>query len=116
MRDALGDLMDVPDSWVQRSNYSAPPVPGSTRASDRGRGFRPLDAPSLTITSRRMHFSPDASARLHPDARTITVAQSAVLQGFPYDHPFRGDTTSAYLQVGNAIPVPLAAAVLRTFL
>lgn len=116
MAEALASVSEVPTGWIQRSNYSAPPTEHSTAAQDRGRGSRRLDEPSMTLTSRRMHWSPDAAARIHPDARTITVRESGVLQGFPSDWPFRGNTVSQYLQMGNAIPVPLAKAILKTFL
>lgn len=41
-----------------------------------------------------------------------TIAESAVLQGFPADYPFFGGTGQRAQQVGNAIAVPVAAAVL----
>lgn len=40
----------------------------------------------------------------------LTVEQAAALQGFPAGFPWR--TPDPHLQVGNAIPVPLAAALL----
>jgi DNA (cytosine-5)-methyltransferase 1 len=39
-----------------------------------------------------------------------------VLQGFPADLPVAGGRTSQFRQVGNAIPPPMAAAVLRSLL
>lgn len=48
-----------------------------------------------------------------PNARKITVAEAAVLQGFPADFPFRGTKTSQFRQVGNAVPPPVGLAVLR---
>lgn len=43
----------------------------------------------------------------------ISVADALVLQGFPADYPVQGSRTAQYLQVGNAIPPPLAEVVLR---
>lgn len=43
----------------------------------------------------------------------LTTAQTALLQGFPTDWEFQGRKTSAYRQVGNAFPPPVAAAVGR---
>lgn len=48
-----------------------------------------------------------------PGSVRITLAQAAHLQGFPPDHPWQGPETAQWLQVGNAIPVALAEAVLR---
>lgn len=44
----------------------------------------------------------------------LTVAQMALLQGFPADWTFAGRKTSAYRQVGNAFPPPVAEAVGRS--
>jgi DNA (cytosine-5)-methyltransferase 1 len=41
----------------------------------------------------------------------LTVAMTAVLQGFPRDWRFSGGKTAAYRQVGNAFPPPVAEAV-----
>jgi DNA (cytosine-5)-methyltransferase 1 len=44
-------------------------------------------------------------------ARRITVEEAALVQTFPADMPWAGKTSSRYRQVGNAVPVSLAAAV-----
>ncbi|MFI7338421.1 DNA cytosine methyltransferase [Streptomyces sp. NPDC050085] len=41
----------------------------------------------------------------------LTVAQAAIIQGFPEDWAFTGGKTARYRQVGNAFPPPVAAAV-----
>jgi DNA (cytosine-5)-methyltransferase 1 len=43
----------------------------------------------------------------------LAPAQAAVLQGFRHDHPFRGSRAARFLQIANAVPPPLGAAVLR---
>lgn len=73
--------------------------------------FRRLswDAPSPTITGRPNR---KASAVCHPDfIRPLSVRESARLQGFPDDWDFYGSMSSQYMQVGNAVPVPLGTAV-----
>jgi DNA (cytosine-5)-methyltransferase 1 len=44
-------------------------------------------------------------------ARRLTIAETALVQGFPVDMPWAGRTSSQYRQIGNAVPVPLAHAV-----
>ena len=46
----------------------------------------------------------------------MTLEQMSILQGFPPDHPWQGNKTEVARQIGNAIPPPLAAAVLSAVL
>ena len=46
------------------------------------------------------------------DAIRLTLPEGLTLQGFPPDYPVRGTKTAQWLQVGNAIPPPLAKAIL----
>ncbi|MCA1992612.1 MAG: DNA (cytosine-5-)-methyltransferase [Coleofasciculus sp. S288] len=62
--------------------------------------------PSLTVTGYIFNKF------VHPyENRFITVREAARLQGFPDRLKFEGTLTSTQLQVGNAVPVPLAKAV-----
>lgn len=71
------------------------------------------DRPSVTI--RTEFFKPEKGRYLHPvENRAITHYEAAILQGFPPDHGFVGSKTSIARQIGNAVPVPLAAAVAKT--
>jgi DNA (cytosine-5)-methyltransferase 1 len=47
------------------------------------------------------------------NAVRVTVEQAAVLQGFPADFPWQGAQTRQFMQIGNAVPPPLARAVLE---
>ncbi len=77
------------------------------------------DAPSLTI--RTEFFKPEKGQYLHPqwDAadrsrrvnRVITHAEAAALQDFPEDYLWCGSKVEIAKQIGNAVPVGLAAAV-----
>ena len=44
----------------------------------------------------------------------LTVKMTALIQGFPHDWEFVGKKTSAYRQIGNAFPPPVAEAVARS--
>lgn len=56
---------------------------------------------------------PHWGAYIHPtEDRTITVREAARLQGFPDSFRFAGNKIGPqYVQVGNAVPVPLAFAI-----
>jgi DNA (cytosine-5)-methyltransferase 1 len=51
-----------------------------------------------------------------PDSVTITLAEALVLQGFDAGYPVDGAKTKKWEQVGNAVPPPLAAAVVGALL
>lgn len=66
--------------------------------------------PSVTI--RTEFFKPEKGRYLHPVAnRAITHYEAAILQGFGPEHRFVGSKTAIARQIGNAVPLPLAAAV-----
>lgn len=80
------------------------------------------ERPATTVVSE---FRPDIIAA--PGYRTdpksprqeaegsvkVTVQEVALLQTFPADYPWQGSKTNQFRQVGNAIPVKLAEAILR---
>ena len=72
------------------------------------------NAPSPTVTGRANR---KGSALCHPEAiRPLSVRECARLQGFPDDWTFVGSMNRQYLQVGNAVPVPLGVAIGRAIL
>lgn len=65
--------------------------------------------PSLTVTGYIFNKF------VHPfENRFITVREAARLQGFPDNLKLEGSLTSTQLQIGNAVPVPLATAVFKS--
>jgi DNA (cytosine-5)-methyltransferase 1 len=100
--------------WARQANDIAPTIVG---------GSKKHGGPDLGPTRARQ-----AWAALGVEGRTIaeeapaadfcgmprlTVDMVARLQGFPADWRFHGRKTTAYRQVGNAFPAPVAAAVAK---
>lgn len=70
------------------------------------------DKPSVTI--RTEFTKPEKGRYLHPkESRAITPYEGALLQGFPADYRFIGSVTEIVKQIGNAVPIPLGAALGR---
>jgi DNA (cytosine-5)-methyltransferase 1 len=70
------------------------------------------DRPSVTI--RTEFYKPEKGRYLHPVAdRPITHHEAALLQGFPEDFVFCGPKIKVGIQIGNAVPPPLAAILAR---
>lgn len=70
------------------------------------------DRPSVTI--RTEFFKPEKGRYIHPEEdRAITHYEAALLQGFGPKHRFVGSRTEIARQIGNAVPIPLGAAIGR---
>jgi DNA (cytosine-5)-methyltransferase 1 len=115
VRDAIGDLPDPehdPRKAAAIANHRFQPgaraYPGHTGS--------PLDEPAKTLKAG-VHGVPGGENMLaRPDGslRYFTVRESARLQTFPDDFVFHGSWTETMRQLGNAVPVDLAAIVARS--
>lgn len=73
-----------------------------------------LDEPSLTLTCAP---AMKQTERCHPtETRPLTIREYARIQTFPDDWQFAGSRDEQYKQIGNAVPVNLAAAVGRSLI
>lgn len=102
-----GNRFDLPEHlkpacWIKHTTGSADVM-----------GRLHLERPSVTI--RTEFFKPEKGRYLHPtEMRAITHYEAAVLQGFPSTHKFVGSRTAIARQIGNAVPIPLGAAIGRS--
>jgi len=71
-----------------------------------------LKEPSLTLTTSPAQKQTE---RCHPlETRPLQIREYARIQTFPDDWEFQGPLTSIYKQIGNAVPVNMAAALGRS--
>ena len=104
-----GNRADLPDE------LKAPCWRRHTTGSMDVMGRLHADRPSVTI--RTEFFKPEKGRYLHPtENRAITHYEAALLQGFPGSHRFIGSRTAIARQIGNAVPIPLGAAIARRLL
>lgn len=105
-----GDWRSIPVKLLPARSFA-------TRASDQVGTYGRLawDNQAYTITALAGNVS--AGTFTHPSRnRPLSAREAARLQGFDDDFVFDGMSDSAYRQVGNAVPPPLAKAVATTIL
>ncbi|GAA2436554.1 DNA cytosine methyltransferase [Streptomyces macrosporus] len=83
-----------------------------TRGSGDVMGRLRRNEPSVTI--RTEFYKPEKGRYLHPtEDRPITHYEAALIQGFPEDFKWYGSKIQIARQIGNAVPVGLAAQLAR---
>jgi DNA (cytosine-5)-methyltransferase 1 len=103
---AGGNRFDLPD------DLKSPCWRKHTSGSGDVMGRLHWDRPSVTI--RTEFFKPEKGRYLHPDEdRVITHYEAALIQGFPVDYQWIGSWADIARQIGNAVPIPLGAAIGR---
>jgi len=88
-------------------------LPDHLQAGGRNGKYRKLRSgvPAPTIVA---HMAHDTAAFIHPwYSRMLTVREAARLQAFDDRYRFFGSQYSQFKQVGNSVPVLMAAAVAR---
>ena len=112
VRDAIHDLPD-PDSCqlvgIQNHRFQ----PGARAYT--GHTGSPLDEPAKTLKAG-VHGVPGGENMLvYPDGRVryFSVRESARLQTFPDSYRLHGSWSEAMRQLGNAVPVELAAVIAK---
>jgi DNA (cytosine-5)-methyltransferase 1 len=109
-------LRDIPPGWNYkwRTAWAGHPDPvfeADTRFWNFLLKLAP-DKPSWTITA-----SPGPwIGPFHWDSRRLRTVEMAALQGFPREYLFTGKRREIVRQIGNAIPPPLATAMVKEVL
>ena len=101
-----------PAPTIRARSRGAPPL---TVVGSGMKGPAYLLSPSPTVTTTDGVGLGSASARDYMEAATerrrLAVEECAILQDFPADHPWQGNSQARYRQVGNAVPPTLARVV-----
>lgn len=106
-----GYWKDLPDD-LQREYMKASYFMGGGKTGIARR--LSLNEPSLTLTCAP---AMKQTERCHPtETRPLTVREYARIQTFPDNWDFCGNMTAQYKQIGNAVPVNLAAAIGRSLI
>lgn len=107
------------EAWAQRASRIAPTLVGGSKkhgGPDLGPTRARAQWSQLAVDGLGLAASPPGPDFPIDGKPKITVRMAARLQGFPDDWLFYGGKTTAYRQVGNAFPPPVAESVGRAIL
>lgn len=102
------DLVGFPRRADTPSNLAGNNVVELDGVLYRGRDLRLASLPAFNLTGKARSWNRYKGGRL---LARVTLEEASVLQTFPADYPWQGSRTSAFLQVGNAIPPLMARAI-----
>lgn len=74
----------------------------------------PAERPATTVAGDPRIPTPGHHDHHQQDAIRVSIEEASVLQGFAPDYPWQGSRTKQFEQVGNAVPPPLARAILES--
>jgi DNA (cytosine-5)-methyltransferase 1 len=122
--EAIGDLMDERGwpgaaEWRTRANAIAPTIVGGSKkhgGPDLGPSRAKRQWAALGVDGMGIVDEPPGPEYPLGASPRLTVRMVARLQGFSDSWEFVGRKTSAYRQVGNAFPPPVAEAVGRAIM
>lgn len=115
VRDAIADLPDPEARPAAALGYPNHRFQPGAR-SYKGHTGSPLDEPAKTLKAGDHGVPGGENMLARPDGsvRYFSVRESARLQTFPDDFLFPGSWTESMRQLGNAVPVTLAAMVAQS--
>lgn len=107
----------VPWRLVHLSSRNGMRVPGDRRLESAYRRQN-WNMPLSTITTAMRPTSEQYNGgTIHPEEnRVFTIRECARIQGFPDNFTFSGPLQEKRIQIGNAVPPPIAAAIGRKIL
>lgn len=111
MSDALGWAREDRVGFLRRNDGRDEPfVLGGV--AYRSRDLHPCTRPAPTVTEKARSWQRIVAAGDGALER-VTIAEASALQGFPPDYPWHGSRTSQFHQCANAVPPPLARAIVE---